>query len=133
MAAQQEAIRRMMQDYLSELKKEGKGYDGQLERLMQEMEKTEKELVHKMINQQTMKRQEQIMTRLLESERAELEREKEEKRESKQGQDKQLLPPPELINEKLKQKNELELYKTIPPSLNYFYKNKVNHYFYHMK
>ncbi len=34
-----------------------------------------------------MQRQQQIMTRLLESERAEMQREKEEKRESKQGQE----------------------------------------------
>jgi len=133
MAAQQEAIRRMMQDYLSEIKKEGKGYDGQLDRLMKEMEKTERELVNKIINQQTMQRQQQIMTRLLESERAEMQREKEEKRESKQGQEMQRAIPPELINEKMKQKNELELYKTIPPSLNYFYKNKANNYFNQIK
>jgi hypothetical protein len=133
MAAQQESIRRMMQDYLSEIKKEGKGYDGQLDRLMKEMEKTERELVNKIINQQTMQRQQQIMTRLLESERAEMQREKEEKREAKQGQEKQRTIPPELINEKMKQKNELELYKTIPPSLNYFYKNKANNYFNQIK
>ena len=133
MAAQQEAIRRMMQDYQSQLKKEGKGYDGQLDKLMKEMEQTEKELVNKIINQQTMHRQQEIMTRLLESERAEIQREKEEKRESKTAQDVPPIPPSKLLDEKLKQKKEIELYKTIPPSLNYFYKNKVNNYFYNVK
>lgn len=133
MAAQQEAIRRMMQEYQSELKKEGKGYDGQLDRLMKEMEQTERELVNKILNQQTINRQQQIMTRLLQSERAEIQREKEEKRESKEGKDIQRTPPPELFDKKLKREKEIELYKTIPPNLNYFYKNKVNSYFYNIQ
>ena len=132
MAAQQEAIRRMMQEYQSDLKKEGKGYDGQLDQLLKEMEQTEKDLVNKILNQQTINRQQQIMTRLLQSERAEIQKEKEEKRESKQGKEIQRTPPAELINEKLKQQKETEMYKTIPPSLNYFYKNKVNNYFYNI-
>ena len=133
MAAQQEVIRRMMQEYQSELKKEGKGYDGQLDRLMKEMEQTERELVNKILNQQTINRQQQIMTRLLQSERAEIQREKEENRESKEGKDIQRTPPPELFDKKLKREKEIELYKTIPPNLNYFYKNKVNSYFYNIQ
>lgn len=133
MAAQQEAIRRMMQDYQSELKKEGKGYDGQLEQMMKEMEQTEKDLVNKILNQQTINRQQQIMTRLLQSERAEMQREKEEKRESKEGKDIQRTSPNEVFDKKLKQEKEIELYKTIPPNLNYYYKNKVNSYFYNMQ
>jgi hypothetical protein len=86
---------------------------------MKEMEQTEKELVNKFINQQTMHRQQEIMTRLLESERAEIQREKEEKRESKTAQDVPPIPPSKLLDEKLK--------------LNYFYKNKVNNYFYNVK
>ncbi|NLJ81871.1 MAG: hypothetical protein GX330_01930 [Bacteroidales bacterium] len=132
MAAQQEAIRRMLQDYQSDLKKEGKGYDGQLERLLKEMEQTEKDLVNKIINQQTINRQHQIMTRMLQSERAEIQREKEEKREARQGKEIQRTPPAELINEKLNKQKETEMYKTIPPTLNYFYKNKVNNYFYNI-
>ncbi len=129
-AAQQEAIRKMMQDYQSELKKEGNGMDGQIDKMLKEMEQTEKELVNKIINQQTINRQQQILTRLLESERAEMEREKEEKRESKEAR---LLQsnPPAFIEEQLNKKKETELYKTIPPTLNHFYKDKVNAYFYH--
>ncbi len=133
MAAQQEAIRRMMQTYQSDLKKEGKGYDGQLDQLLKQMEQTEKELVNKILNQQTINRQQEIVTRLLQSERAEIQKEKEEKRESKQGKEMQRTPPKELQNEKLKQQKETEMYKTIPPSLNYFYKNKVNNYFYNVQ
>lgn len=130
MAAQQEAIRKMMQDYQSELKKEGGGYAGLLEQIIKEMQQTEKELVNKQLNQQTINRQEQILTRLLQSERAELQREKEEIRESKQGVDLPKNTPPSHIEHALMKKKETELYKTIPPTLNRYYRDKVNTYFY---
>lgn len=132
MAAQQEAIRKMMQEYQSELKKEGKGMGGEIDKMLKEMEQTEKDLVNKIINQQTINRQQQILTRLLESERAELQREKEEKRESKEARDLQSNPPA-FIEQQLNKKKETELYKTIPPTLNHFYKDKVNSYFYHFE
>lgn len=130
MAAQQEAIRRMLQDYQSELKKNGQGYDGKIDKMLKEMEQTERDLVNKILNQQTIDRQQRILTRLLESEKAELQREKEEKRESKTAQEKIYNAPPEYIQEELQKKKEIELYKTVPPTLNQYYRNKVNQYFY---
>ena len=130
MAAQQEAIRRMLQDYQSELKKNGQGYDGKIDKMLKEMEQTERDLVNKILNQQTIDRQQRILTRLLESEKAELQREKEEKRESKTAQEKIYTAPPEYIQEELQKKKEIELYKTVPPTLNQYYRNKVNQYFY---
>ncbi|MDR1878161.1 MAG: hypothetical protein LBQ64_01190 [Bacteroidales bacterium] len=132
MAAKQEAIRKMMQEYQSELKKEGKGY-GDIDKILKEMEETEKELVNKIINQQTLNRQQQIMTRLLESERAEMQREQEEKRESREAQQLPNSSPPAFIQQQMNRKKETELYKTIPPTLTHFYKDKVNAYFYHFE
>jgi hypothetical protein len=131
MAAQQEAIRKMMQEYQSELKKEGKGYGGDIDKMLKEMEQTEKELVNKIINQQTLNRQQQILTRLLESERAEMKREQDEKRESREANQLPNSTIPPFIEQQLNKKREIELYKTIPPTLNPFYKDKVNAYFYH--
>jgi hypothetical protein len=131
MAALQETIRKMMQEYQSELKKEGKGYGGDIDRMLKEMEETEKDLVNKIINQQTINRQQQIMTRLLESERAEMKREQDEKRESKEAMQLPNSTIPPYIEQQLNKKKEIELYKTIPPTLNPFYKDKVNAYFYH--
>jgi hypothetical protein len=128
-AAAQEAIRKMMQEYQSELKKDGKGYGGEIEKMLKDMEQTEKDLINKIINPQTINRQQQIMTRLLESEKAEMQREREEKRESKQGIDRPNPNPPAYIEQQWKNKKETELYKTIPPTLNHYYKNKVNTYF----
>jgi hypothetical protein len=130
MAAQQAAIRKLVQEYQGELKKDGKGYQGELDRLMQEMEQTERDLVNKVINQQTINRQQQILTRLLESERADLQREKDDQRQSRQGVDiaKPVVLPPR-IEEQFKKKKDAELYKTVPPTLSGFYKEKVNAYF----
>ena len=129
-AAEQEAIRKMMQEYQSELKKDGKGYGGEIEKMLKDMEEIEKDLVNKRITQQTITRSQQIETRLLESEKAEMQREREEKRESKQGIERINPNPPAYIEQQWKNKKETELYKTIPPTLNHYYKNKVNSYFF---
>ncbi|MBO4739750.1 MAG: hypothetical protein J5606_09375 [Bacteroidales bacterium] len=133
MAAQQEAIRKMMQDYQSQLKKEGKGYDGQIDKMLKEMEQTERELVNKILNEQTINRQQQIMTRLLESEKAEQQREKDDQRKSTQAKDYKIATPPAYIEQELKKQKETELYKTIPPTLNRYYRDKVNTYFYNFQ
>jgi len=133
MAAQQEAIRKMMQQYQSDMKKEGKGYGGEIDKMLKEMEETEKDLVNKRITPQTINRQQQILTRLLESERAEMKREQDEKRESREAKQIPNSSIPSSIEQQLNKKKEIELYKTIPPSLNHFYKDKVNVYFYHFE
>ena len=136
MAAQQEMIRRMMQEYGQELK-QGSAGDTKLAReidqMMKQMEQTETDLVNKVITQQTINRQQQIMTRLLEHEKAEMEREKEERRQSHEGKDQNHIPSPTDI-EKLKrlQDKNLELFRSVPPSLSPYYKSKVNDYFYNM-
>lgn len=134
MAAQQEAIRAQMQQYADQLEKEGNfGASKELKKIMNEMEKTETDLVNKMVTQETLIRQQEILTRLLNSEKAELEREKEEKRESNEAKNQIYRNPDELIKYNGHQSNEVELLKTMPPTLKQFYKNKVNQYFYNFE
>ena len=57
------------------------------------MEETEKDIVNKRISDMTLNRQQEILTRLLESEKAEREREKEERRESSEAKDITRTPP----------------------------------------
>jgi len=132
MAAQQEAIRKMMQDYNDELK----GQDGvgnkSIEQLIEEMQKTEKELVNRSITAQTINRQKNIETRMLESERAQQEREKEEKRESTEARERYNPSPPKEWQFDKNRSQQTELLKTIPPALQYYYKEKVNRYFYNI-
>jgi hypothetical protein len=134
MAAQQEAIRSQMQQYADQLEKEGNfGGSKELKKIMNEMERTEIELVNKMLTQETLFRQQDILTRLLNSEKAELEREKEERRESNEAKNKIYRNPGEISKYNGKQINEVELLKTMPPSLKQFYKSKVNQYFYNFE
>ena len=79
MAAEQEAIRNEMKKYQDQMNEQGIKPDGQMSDAMSKMEQTEKDLVNKRILQETLNRQQEILTRLLESEKAELQREQEEK------------------------------------------------------
>ena len=123
MAAQQAKIR----EELNKLKK-GKGAGG-LNKLSKMMEETETDIVNKRITQQTINRQKEILSRLLESEKADREREWDDKRESKEGK-KELKGNPKLFFEYNQQKQkEVDLIKTTPPNLNNFYKKIVTQYF----
>jgi hypothetical protein len=133
MAAEQAAIRRMMEQYQDELKKQGMGNSKELESLMKEMDQTETELVNKIITQQTLERQKEILSRLLKHEKAELEREKEERRESREAREEILSNPNEFLEYKRIKSQEVELLRTVPPNLRPYYKNKVNDYFYNFE
>ncbi len=130
MAAQQQAIRSAMDQLEKEMNQNGQGGNGkEINQLKKEMEKTETELYNKNISQQTIDRQKEIMSRLLEAEKAVRERENDNKRESKSGQE-QYDKPKLAFEEYKKQKmKELELLKTVPPTLSPYYKEKVNSYF----
>lgn len=125
-AAQQEAIRRQIQQMMDNMKNKGQTPGGNLADLM---EQTEKDIVNKQITNETMKRQQDILTRLLESEKAEREREQDEKRKSTEAKNEILSNPERFLEYKRMKEKELELLNTVPPSLTPFYKEKVNNYF----
>ena len=129
MAAQQEAIRRMMQEAADQLKKDGKEGLGPAGKLAKKMEETETDLVNKRITQETINRQQEILTRLLEHEKAEKEREQEEKRQAEQVKNENFSNPNQFLEYNRQEQKEVELLKTVPPALNQFYKNKVAQYF----
>ena len=135
MAAQQEMIRRMMQRYGQEMKQQDAGnakMAKEIDEMMRQMEQTETDLVNKTITQQTIRRQQQIMTRLLEHEKAEIQREKEDRRQSREATEQYQPTPLDLEKyEQLKRSNE-ELFRSTPPSLTPYYKKKVSEYFYKM-
>ena len=129
MAQQQQNIRQSLEQINNSLNKDGKAKLGDLEKIMDQMEQTETDLVNKRISQEALIRQQDIQTRLLAAENAEKERDQDEQRESKEGKD--FTPNYNLIlldYQKIKAK-ELEQIKTVPPTLNYFYKLKISDYF----
>ena len=132
MAAQQEAIRKMLQDYQSELKSQNGVGDKSLDKIIEDMQKTEKDLVNRQITQQTLNRQKDITTRLLQSERAELEREKDHERKSNEARQIPNINPPKEWNFDHEQKQQNEMLRSVPANLNYYYKGKANNYFYNI-
>lgn len=133
MAAKQAMIRQMMKEYAEELKEEGGQSVGDLDKLMRQMEQTETDIVNKIISQQTINRQNNILTRMLEHEKAQKKKEQEQKRESTEGKDIFEEPNKQLLEFNKLKKRELELFKEIPPVFSPYYKEKVNDFFINMK
>ena len=123
MAAQQAKIR----EELNKLKENG-GSPG-LNGMSKLMEQNETDIVNKRITQETINRQQEILTRLLESEKAEREREWDDKRESKEGREEQFKDPELYFDYTQQKEKEVDLIKTTPANLSGFYKKKVTEYF----
>ncbi len=127
MAAEQERIRRALQEMQEKLKKEGGKIPGG--DIPGKMEQTEMDLVNKQITEQTIRRQNEIITRLLEAEKSMREQNQEEERKGETAKDySQEMPRAFEEYLRLKEK-ELELLKTVPPKLFPYYKKEVNEYF----
>jgi hypothetical protein len=133
MAAQQEAIRKMLQDYQNEQKSLNGVGDKSLDKIIEDMQKTEKELVNRQITQQTINRQKDITTRLLQSERADLEREKDKERKSNEARQIPNVNPPKEWNFDKQHNQQNEMLRSVPANLNYYYKAKANNYFYNIE
>ena len=127
MAAEQERIRRALQEMQEKMKQEGGKIPGG--DLPGKMEQTEMDLVNKQITEQTIRRQNEIITRLLEAEKSMREQNQDEERkgESAKEYNKEI---PRNFEEYLRLKEkEVELLKTVPPKLFPYYKKEVNEYF----
>jgi hypothetical protein len=129
MAREQQMIRQAIQELNRDQNKDGQNSLGDLDQVAKNMEQTETDLLNKKLQQETVLRQQDIITKLLEAEKAERERDTDPKRESKGGKD-QTANYKIVLEEyqKIKQR-ETELLKTLPPDLNSFYKIKIGDYF----
>ncbi len=130
MAGEQERIRKMLNEMEEKMNNENGG-DGQnsLKDIQNKMEQSELDLVNKRLTNQLINRQKEIVTRLLQAEKAQRERELDDKREAQKARE---IRRNNLVNfEKYRRENEreIELLKTIPPKLNPYYKKEVNEYF----
>ena len=134
LAAEQEALRQQIQDMANKMGNEGnKSGKGNLDKLSEMMEENERDLVNKQITQETIKRQQEIMTRLLEHEKAEREREFDDQRQANEAKNENLSNPSEFFEyNRLKQQEE-ELLRTVAPEMSPYYKKKVNSYFQNIK
>jgi hypothetical protein len=129
MAAQQSAIRKRLEQLRNELNKDGSGQGNELNPLIKELEEQERSLVNKRLDNNLIKRQKEILTRLLESEKAIEERGLDEKRESKSGKNQNYsnqIQFEEYNKEKLRQ---IELLRAVDPAYKKYYKDRANEYF----
>ena len=132
MAAKQAALRKALQDVQNEKQAQGKG-SKELQEILEQMDKIETDLVNKRLTNEMLLRQEDILTRLLESEKAEREREYENKRESQTGKSQERALPPS-VEEYLKEReSQIEPFKTVSPALKPYYKQLVEEYYKSLK
>lgn len=129
MAREQQIIRQQLQQLDNEESKNGGAGVKDADKISQQMEQIEKDIVNRKITDEALNRQKDIHTRLLEAEKAEQEREQDKQRESHVGKD----MPPGYVKalqdyQQIKGK-QTEQIKTVPPALNLFYKQKIKSYF----
>ena len=131
MAAEQERIRRALQEMQEKLKQQGGQSMG--DDIPMKMEQTEMDLVNKQITDQTIQRQKEILSRLLESEKSMREQDLDDERKGESAKD-YSNEIPRAFDEYLRLKEkEVELLKTVPPRLFPYYKQEVGEYFKRIK
>ncbi|WP_324674010.1 DUF4175 family protein [Hymenobacter sp. GOD-10R] len=117
------------------MNKDGKGQDGMggIGDIRKMMEQTETDLVNKRLTEQTIMRQRQIMTRLLEAEKSARERDQDDKREAQTAKNLPPVFPPAFNKYKQAKERQTELLRTVPPALTPYYQREVSEYFQKMK
>lgn len=128
MAGEQEAIRKALQEYENALKEQGSKDNGNLKPILDDMEKNEKDVLNKRIGQETINRQQRIVTRMLESEKAEEQREKEEKRESTEAKNQVLSNPAGNLEYKKSTGKGKDIINFTPAPVNFYYRSKASEY-----
>ena len=130
LAAQQEAIRNEIQKLSKTSDQKGyNGSKGNLNDMLKLMEETENDIINNQITRETINRQKDIMIHLLEYEKADRERELDNKRESREVNIENYGNPSDFFEYNRTKMKEIELLNTIPPAFNMFFRTKVNEYF----
>jgi len=131
MAAEQALIRQMLQQLMDSQKGTDaeKKVGNDVKDLLKKMDETETDLVNKRVNPELQKRQQDIVTRLLESEKALRQQEEDNKRKSETARPIQRTPPPAFEQYVKDKQKQTELLRTVPPSFAPFYKREADNYF----
>ncbi|WP_148230078.1 DUF4175 family protein [Marivirga tractuosa] len=138
LAGEQAKIRKMMEELEKQLGKEGQeggeengGAPGDIS---EEMEKIEEDLVNKRLDRRLIERQQQIVTRLLESEKAREEQEEKDERKGETATEYERERIPNAFEEYIKEKEkEIEQLRNVPPNFSPYYKNEINKYYNRLK
>ena len=129
MAAEQEMIRQGMQQMLDEMKNNGQLGDDGLNQIIKDMEKLEEDIVNKRINKKTVERNQEILSRMLESEKAQKKRDQDEKRKSNEFKGSKFERNVEELFYEQQLKKNREFLKTNPIQYTPYFKSKINEYY----
>lgn len=129
MAAQQSQIRESLKKMKEELNKDGSGFGNSLNDLIEDIDQLEEDLLNGNVGTDYLKRQEDILTRLLESEKAIRERGYSEERESNEGKNLEEGNQIKFTEYNRKKNAEVEFMRSLPLGLQVYYKTLVNEYF----
>lgn len=128
LAGQQEALRKQLHEMSRNPQLNGKAL-GDLKRIAEQMEETVRELESRRGSRRTSERQQQILTRLLESTRAMQEREKDDKRESRSADDVARESPSELPKSEQIDRLRRELIRALDAGYSPDYEELIKRYF----
>lgn len=110
--------------------KDGQGGAGNAGEMKKLMEQTETDLVNKRLTEETIQRQRQILTRMLEAEKSARERDQDTKREAQAAQAHPPVFPPAFNKYKPAAKDQqTEVLRQLPPTFTPYYQQKINEYF----
>lgn len=129
MAAEQGRLRESLKQLKQELNKDGSGAGNGLDEVIKELDKLQNDLLNNQVGSDYVKRQEDIYTRLLESEKAIRERGFSEEREAKEGKNQEDGNLNEFTEYNKKKEAEVEFLRSLPVGLRQYYKSLVNDYF----
>ena len=132
-AKRQAELRKALERMGKELQESGQGASDDLQKIIDEMNKQEVDLVNKRLDNEMLLRQQEILTRLLEAESAQKERELDDKRKSEVGEDIKNELPPNIEEYIKKRKAILEQYKYASPQMKPYYKQLVDEYYKKLK
>ena len=131
MAAEQAMIRNMLKKLEENAKgtEAGKQQQKQVQDLMEKMDETETDLVNKRVNPNTINRQNEILTRLLESEKALKQQEEDPKRQAETAKSTKRSSPSFFDSTNFQNKTkQVEVLRSVTPNYNLFYKKEANQY-----
>lgn len=129
LAAQQQMIRKTLKEMERMMQEGGQNPGNKLKELNKLMEESEKDMVNKNLTPETLRRQQEILTRLLEAEKSIRERDTDENRESKSGKETTRDLPPSFEKYLKAKEKQVELLQLNPPKYMPYYKDKVGEYF----
>jgi len=131
-AAKQAQLKKALEALQKEKSQQGKGSQ-QLQEIIDQMNRNEIDLVNKRLTNEMLKRQQDILTRLLEAEKASREQDWDDKRKAERPEMAEREIPPSMEEYIKKREAETEMFKSVPASLRPYYKQLAESYYNSLK